>query len=158
MAKPIWRPFTLLLAAAFAAPAQPAGCNAPNASPSVTLALPMHPFAVAPAADGRWLFVSGQGVAGIAVLKRGRRAYRAVPRGSHQSAGRFGNGLDSRRQVWRTSMIRSEAEYQEASIRLAEERTRLAEHRARLKEAGLKNDEIKRVIDPMEPFQRAMNG
>ena len=44
-------------------------------------------------------------------------------------------------------MIRNEAEYQEASTRLAEARTRLAEHRARLKEAGLKNDEIKRVID-----------
>src|ERR1700692_4045838 len=49
-------------------------------------------------------------------------------------------------------MIRNEAEYQEASIRLAEERTRLAEHRGRLKEAGLKDDEIKRVIDPMESF------
>jgi len=49
-------------------------------------------------------------------------------------------------------MIRNEAEYQEASTRLAEERTRLAEHRARLKEAGLKADEIKRVIDPMESF------
>ena len=49
-------------------------------------------------------------------------------------------------------MIRNEAEYQEASTRLAEERTRLAEHRARLKETGLKDDEIKRVIDPMESF------
>src|SRR5580704_362730 len=49
-------------------------------------------------------------------------------------------------------MIRSEAEYQEASTRLAEERTRLTEHRARLKEAGLKDDEIKRVMDPMESF------
>lgn len=39
-----------------------------------------------------------------------------------------------------------------ASTRLAEERTRLAEHRGRLKEAGLKDDEIKRVIDPMESF------
>jgi hypothetical protein len=49
-------------------------------------------------------------------------------------------------------MIRNEAEYQEASTRLAEEHTRLAEHRARLKEAELKDDEIKRVIDPMESF------
>ena len=48
-------------------------------------------------------------------------------------------------------MIRNEAEYQEASTRLAEERTRLAEHRGRLKDAGLKDDEIKR-IDPMESF------
>src|ERR1035437_6178511 len=49
-------------------------------------------------------------------------------------------------------MIRNEAEYQEASTRLEDERTRLAEHRTRLKEAGLKYDEIKRVIDPMESF------
>ena len=49
-------------------------------------------------------------------------------------------------------MIRNEAEYQEASTRLEDECTRLAEHRTRLKEAGLKDDEIKRVIDPMESF------
>ena len=49
-------------------------------------------------------------------------------------------------------MIRNEAEYQEASARLADERQRLADHRARLKEAGLSDEEIKRVIDPMESF------
>ena len=49
-------------------------------------------------------------------------------------------------------MIRNEAEYQEASARLASERSRLAEHRARLKETGLSDEEIKRVIDPMEAF------
>jgi ribosome-binding protein aMBF1 (putative translation factor) len=49
-------------------------------------------------------------------------------------------------------MIPNEAEYQGASTRLTEERGRLAEHRVRLKEAGLKDDEIKRVIDPMESF------
>ena len=49
-------------------------------------------------------------------------------------------------------MIRNEAEYQEASARLASERNRLAEHRARLKETGLSDEEIKRVIDPMESF------
>src|SRR6516162_1096214 len=49
-------------------------------------------------------------------------------------------------------MIRNEAEYQEASARLVDERQRLAEHRARLKEAGLSEEEIKRVIDPMEAF------
>src|ERR1035441_10938051 len=49
-------------------------------------------------------------------------------------------------------MIRNEAEYQEASVRLADERRRLAEHRARLAEAGLGEEEIKRVIDPMESF------
>ena len=49
-------------------------------------------------------------------------------------------------------MIRSESEYQEASARLAEERNRLSDHQARLKEAGLSQDEIKRVIDPLESF------
>lgn len=49
-------------------------------------------------------------------------------------------------------MIRNEAEYQEASARLASERNRLNEHRARLKETGLSDEEIKRVIDPMESF------
>ena len=54
-------------------------------------------------------------------------------------------------------MIRNEAEYQEASARLADERQRLAEHRARLKEAGLSEEEIKRVIDPMESFHLQLN-
>jgi ribosome-binding protein aMBF1 (putative translation factor) len=49
-------------------------------------------------------------------------------------------------------MIRNETEYQEASARLDDERNRLADHRARLKEAGLSDEEIKRVIDPMESF------
>jgi len=49
-------------------------------------------------------------------------------------------------------MIRNETEYQEASARLAEERNRLAEHRSRLKETGLSDEEVKRVIDPMESF------
>jgi len=49
-------------------------------------------------------------------------------------------------------MIRNEIEYQEASARVADERNRLTEHRARLKETGLSDEEIKRVIDPMESF------
>lgn len=49
-------------------------------------------------------------------------------------------------------MIRNEAEYQEASKRLAEELGRLDEHRARLKDTGLSEIEIKRVIDPLESF------
>ncbi|HEY3738691.1 MAG TPA: helix-turn-helix transcriptional regulator [Bryobacteraceae bacterium] len=49
-------------------------------------------------------------------------------------------------------MIRSENEYQEASKRLAEERQRLTEHRRRLEKSGLADDEIKRVVDPMESF------
>lgn len=49
-------------------------------------------------------------------------------------------------------MIRNETEYKEAAARLAEEHKRLAEHRARLKQAGLKSEEVKRVMDPMESF------
>jgi ribosome-binding protein aMBF1 (putative translation factor) len=49
-------------------------------------------------------------------------------------------------------MIRNEAEYQEASKRLDDEAKRLEQHRARLKEAGLNDDEIKRVIDPLASF------
>ncbi len=46
-------------------------------------------------------------------------------------------------------MIRNEAEYQEASQRLAQGSLRLAEHRACLKGVGLGHEEIKRVIDPI---------
>jgi ribosome-binding protein aMBF1 (putative translation factor) len=49
-------------------------------------------------------------------------------------------------------MIRNETEYKEAVARLAEERNRLGDHRSRLKESGLTDEEIKRVIDPMESF------
>ena len=49
-------------------------------------------------------------------------------------------------------MIRNEAEYQEASLRLSDERKRLTDHRRRLKQAGLRAAEIKRVIDPLESF------
>lgn len=49
-------------------------------------------------------------------------------------------------------MIRNEAEYQQASARLADERQRLADHRARLKDTGLSDEQIKRVVDPMESF------
>ncbi|MGD0142022.1 MAG: helix-turn-helix transcriptional regulator [Rhizomicrobium sp.] len=49
-------------------------------------------------------------------------------------------------------MIRNETEYKEAVARLDEERSRLIEHRARLKDSGLSEEEIKRVVDPMESF------
>jgi ribosome-binding protein aMBF1 (putative translation factor) len=49
-------------------------------------------------------------------------------------------------------MIRNESEYKEAVARLGEEQKRMTEHRERLKEAGLSDDEIKRVIDPIESF------
>ena len=49
-------------------------------------------------------------------------------------------------------MIRNEAEYQQAVARLTDEQKRLVDHRARLKTAGLKAEEINRVIDPMESF------
>jgi hypothetical protein len=46
-------------------------------------------------------------------------------------------------------MIRNEAECQEASKRLGEGTERPEQHGTRLKEAGLDEDEIKRVIDPL---------
>lgn len=49
-------------------------------------------------------------------------------------------------------MIRNEAEYREAVERVTAERNRLADHRVRLKAAGLSDDEVKRVTDPMESF------
>jgi ribosome-binding protein aMBF1 (putative translation factor) len=49
-------------------------------------------------------------------------------------------------------MIRNETEYQEASARLADERNRLADHRAKLNETGLSDEEVKRVVGPMESF------
>ncbi|MBX9791312.1 MAG: hypothetical protein K2Y37_20525 [Pirellulales bacterium] len=49
-------------------------------------------------------------------------------------------------------MISSESEYKEAVARAAEARRRTTERRARLKEAGLADDEIKRVLEPAESF------
>jgi len=49
-------------------------------------------------------------------------------------------------------MIRNESEYKVAVARLTEERRRLTDHRARLKDAGLSDEEIKRVVDPIESF------
>jgi hypothetical protein len=49
-------------------------------------------------------------------------------------------------------MIRNEAECQEASKRLGEGTERPEQHGTRLKEAGLDEDEIKRVIDPLASF------
>lgn len=49
-------------------------------------------------------------------------------------------------------MIGNETEYQTASARLAGQRDWLKEHRARLQEAGLSEEEVQRVIDPMESF------
>src|ERR1039458_2904551 len=66
----------LLALSALAGSAQPSGCNAPAASPSVTITLPSRPFAVRPSADGCQVFVSLVGDnnsgknAGIALLKR----------------------------------------------------------------------------------------
>jgi ribosome-binding protein aMBF1 (putative translation factor) len=50
-------------------------------------------------------------------------------------------------------MIRNEAEFRIASARLLEESNRLAEHRARLKTTNMSDEEIKRVIDPVESLQ-----
>jgi ribosome-binding protein aMBF1 (putative translation factor) len=49
-------------------------------------------------------------------------------------------------------MIRNEGEYKEAVARLRAEEDRLAEHQARLRAAGLSEEEIKRVTDPMLSF------
>jgi ribosome-binding protein aMBF1 (putative translation factor) len=49
-------------------------------------------------------------------------------------------------------MIRNDNEYKEAVARLTAEQDRLSEHRKRLHAAGLSDEEIKRVIDPMESF------
>jgi hypothetical protein len=46
----------------------------------------------------------------------------------------------------------NEAEYQEASARLADERLRLADHRTRLNEAGLSDEEIKGLSTQWSPF------
>jgi DNA-binding beta-propeller fold protein YncE len=62
-----------MTAASMAAQTQSSDCNAPAASPSVTISLPAPPFMVAPSRDGCWVFVSltGRGEnMGIAVLKR----------------------------------------------------------------------------------------
>ena len=53
-------------------------------------------------------------------------------------------------------MIRNEAEYQEATRRLREERERLAEHQSRLGEMGLSPDEVKRAIDPLRSFHEQL--
>lgn len=49
-------------------------------------------------------------------------------------------------------MIRNETEYQEATVLLIAEKKRLSDHRRRLRKAGLKAQEIKRVINPIESF------
>lgn len=53
-------------------------------------------------------------------------------------------------------MIRNESEYQEAVSRIQEERKRLKEQKARLAETGLKQAEIKRVMDPMRSFHKQL--
>lgn len=49
-------------------------------------------------------------------------------------------------------MIRNESEYKEANSRLVEERKRISEQRKSLKGLGLTDDEVKRVVDPIESF------
>jgi DNA-binding beta-propeller fold protein YncE len=65
--------FLIVIALTLTVRAQDGACNAPAASPSVTVSLPAAPFAVKPSKDGCWVFVSltGRGEnQGIAVLKR----------------------------------------------------------------------------------------
>lgn len=49
-------------------------------------------------------------------------------------------------------MIRNETEYKEAVGRLVAERSRISEHRSRLAESGLSDEELKRVLDPIQSF------
>jgi len=49
-------------------------------------------------------------------------------------------------------MIRNEGEYQEAVKRLKEERARYDAHERELLRMGLKNDEVKRAMDPLRSF------
>jgi ribosome-binding protein aMBF1 (putative translation factor) len=53
-------------------------------------------------------------------------------------------------------MIRNEAEYQEAVLRLAEERKRLKAQRVKLDELDLSQEEIKRVLDPIRSFHEQL--
>ena len=53
-------------------------------------------------------------------------------------------------------MIRNEAEYQEAVLRLAEEQKRLKAQRAKLDELDLSQEEIKRVLDPIRSFHEQL--
>jgi DNA-directed RNA polymerase specialized sigma subunit len=53
-------------------------------------------------------------------------------------------------------MIRNEAEYQEATRRLDEERTRLEEQRRKLEEMRLTADQVKRALDPMRSFHQQL--
>ena len=49
-------------------------------------------------------------------------------------------------------MIRTEAEYQEAFRRVADEKARIAAHRAHLEAMELSPEEIKRALDPLQSF------
>lgn len=49
-------------------------------------------------------------------------------------------------------MIRTDAEYNSAVQSLTEQRQRLDEHQERLEREGLRPEEIKRVMDPLESF------
>jgi DNA-binding Xre family transcriptional regulator len=49
-------------------------------------------------------------------------------------------------------MIRNESEYHEAARRVSEERARIQEHRGRLVVAGLPDEEVGRVMEPIESF------
>ncbi len=49
-------------------------------------------------------------------------------------------------------MIDTEHEYREAKARVKEAETRITEQGARLQRAGLAEDEIRRVIDPLKSF------
>jgi hypothetical protein len=49
-------------------------------------------------------------------------------------------------------VFRNEQEYREAAERVAAEKKRIAAQKAELKKLGLKPDEIKRALDPIQSF------
>lgn len=53
-------------------------------------------------------------------------------------------------------MIDTEHEYREAKARVKEAETRITEQGARLQRAGLAEDEIRRVIDPLRSFYQGL--
>jgi predicted XRE-type DNA-binding protein len=53
-------------------------------------------------------------------------------------------------------VIRNEAEYQAAVLRLTDEQKRLKAQRAKLNELNLSQEEIKRVLDPMKSFHEQL--
>ncbi len=75
------------------------------------------------------------------------RLLQDIPSSASQRRDTEGNRRDPEE-----TMIRTDAEYQEARARLLEERRRLSEHEARMKEMRLTAAQRKRALDPLQSF------